>query len=64
MRSNAERAWECITLSHEMLCDKEFSPILCKKCEYYYVIYGEYKIAHCLKQDIREWTLYRISKNS
>ena len=62
-KSNAQKAWERLTLTSEMLCDKEFSPIQCKKCDYYYERTSKgYHIGHCLKEDIREWTLYRIAK--
>ena len=62
-KSNAQKAWERLTLTAEMLCDKEFSPILCKKCDYYYQKTGDsFIVGRCLKEDIREWTLYRIAE--
>ena len=62
-KSNAQKAWERLTLNAEMLCDKEFSPIRCKKCDYYYQkTRDNYTISRCLKEDIREWTLYRIAE--
>ena len=58
-----ERAQARLTLNQEMRCDKEFSPIKCRKCDYYYVAdYISYDVARCLKNDIKDWTLYRISK--
>ena len=63
-KRNAEKAWERLTLIHEMLCDKEFSPILCRKCDYYYQKPSDsFIVGRCLKEDIREWTLYRITEN-
>ena len=62
-KSNAQKAWERLTLTSEMLCNKEFSPIRCKKCDYYYQkTDGDCTTCRCLKEDIREWTLYRISE--
>lgn len=61
-KSNAQKAWERLTLTSEMLCDKELS-LRCKKCDYYYQIPRDgYNMMRCLKEDIREWTLYRIAE--
>lgn len=30
----------------------------CSGCKYLY--YGEYSLIHCIKREIRDWTLYRI----
>lgn len=63
MRTVAQKAWERLTLNHEMLCDKEFSTIRCRKCDYYYVVnYNSCNVGNCLKNNIKDWTLYRISK--
>ena len=63
MTKEEAKAWERLTLPHEMLCDKKFSPILCKKCDYYYQKTGDsFIVGHCLKEDIKEWTLYRITE--
>ena len=63
-KSNAKKAWERLALPPEMLCDKEFSPglIRCQKCDYYYQTEDDFLVGHCLKEDIREWTLYRIAE--
>lgn len=55
------KAWASLSLTHEMMCDREFRPYLCKGCEYYYTNHNE--IPYCLKENIREWTLYRVENN-
>ena len=46
-----------------MLCQKKFTSIDCMNCDYYYVEENDgYRIARCLKKNIRDWTLYRIDK--
>ncbi len=62
-KNNAQKAWERLTLSSEMLCDKKFNSIFCKNCDYYYQkTCDSYTIGRCLKEDIKEWTLYRITE--
>ena len=65
MKSDVEarKAWERLVLNSEMMCEKEFSPILCKQCDYYYqhTSYYDGTYANCLKNNIKDWTLYRIS---
>lgn len=60
------RAYERLVLNHEMLCNHTFSPILCelRKCEYYYeeTTDRRFRIGHCLKADIKNWTLYKMTK--
>ena len=60
------RAYERLVLNHEMLCNHTFSPLLCawRKCEYYYkTTEGTFGIPHCLKADIKNWTLYKMTKS-
>ncbi len=56
-----ERAWERLQITEQMLCQKKFSSIDCRNCDYFYVEDG-YRIPSCLKKNIRDWTLYRIDK--
>lgn len=53
-----QNAWDRLTLTSDMLCDKSFSPYLCRNCDYYY---REDHIAYCLKRNVHNWALYRIS---
>lgn len=58
-----EKAWERLQITEQMLCQKKFSSIDCMNCDYYYVEEDDgYRIARCLKRNIRDWTLYRIDK--
>lgn len=60
-----EKAWERLQITEQMLCQKMFLSIDCMNCDYYYVEENDgYRIARCLKQNIRDWTLYRIDKGS
>lgn len=52
-----------IKILHEMSCGKDFSPLLCKECQYYYITpTDKYKIASCLKNNILNWTLYQMER--
>ncbi len=63
MISADEKAWERLQITEQMLCQKKFSTIKCRNCNYYYIKESDgYKIARCLKEDIRNWTLYRMNK--
>lgn len=63
MISANEKAWERLQIIGQMLCRKEFTSIHCMNCDYYYVEEDDgYRIARCLKKNIRDWTLYRIDK--
>ena len=59
----AKLAWERLVLNSEMLCERTFSTILCKSCDYYYIYQSNgCNVASCLKNDIKNWTLYRMSE--
>ena len=60
-KSKKDKAWKRLVITEEMLCTKEFSPYYCGKCKYYYRESG-YQIGRCLKQNIRDWTLYHMEK--
>ena len=65
MISTNEKAWERLQITEQMLCRKKFSSIDydCLNCDFYYVEEDDgYRIARCLKRNIRNWTLYRIDK--
>lgn len=58
--SSIEASVNKLKIMGEMSCDKEFTWLYCKNCEYYYET-GHGRIA-CLKQNLRRWVLYRIDK--
>ena len=57
-----EKAVARLKAENNFMCgrDFDFNIIECKHCKYYYV--GEYTV-HCLKKEIRDWTLYRINES-
>ena len=59
-----KKAWAGLQITEQMSCRKRFSRINCMNCDYYYVEEDDdgYRIARCLKENIRNWTLYRIEK--
>ena len=60
---DALQAWEALKISAEMACKREFSPFLCRDCGYYYIVrQNKIRIEKCLKEDIREWTYYRMTE--
>lgn len=56
------KAWDKLRLINDMLCDQEFNSYgPCKDCEYFYTNrLNGVEIGHCLKENIRDWTLYRM----
>lgn len=64
MKGNVRKAWGSLQVTEEMLCRKGFSRLDCMDCDYYYVEEEDdgYKMARCLKENIRNWTLYRMDK--
>lgn len=57
------KSWDRIKILHEMSCGKDFSPLLCTECQYYYITpTDKYKIASCLKNNILNWTLYQMER--
>lgn len=63
METPHERFIKRLQLYNNLMCEREFSAGECKACEYYYMrINNMYKIPMCLKEQIRMWAVYRISK--
>ena len=56
------KAWDKLRLINDMLCDQEFNSFgPCKECEYFYTTNSNgVNVGHCLKENIRDWTLYRM----
>lgn len=55
--------WKRLQLTHDFLCERKITPVNtwdCKDCDYFYQDPKCYT-PNCLKEKIRDWTLYRLS---
>lgn len=60
--SSLEASVDKLKILGELSCDKKFTWMGCKNCEYYYET--EHGTIACLKQNLRGWLLYIIDKTN
>lgn len=59
--ADAKAAIESLNILCDMACDREVSLFNCRDCAYFYRT--NYNTIACIKNNIMQWTLFRIEKN-